>query len=269
MISLLILANATVAILVLTATGIGAAANWLGAKHNVYVKSLSVVILFWLVGFVSEMMLLSVAPINAQHVARMIIGIVALAIIPIAFRLTFRMNWKRTGGLTVTYFVIAAMSIGIQFVMRAYLVEAFVLSTSSMTPTIEPGDRFVVDKLRGLHRWDIVAYRVQVPERAVYCKRLIGLPGERLRFTNGNLFINDEPQSAPTVIAGHLTMTNIPSVRYTDDQNTQLGPDEMFVVGDNIEHSNDSRFLGPSKLSDFVGVAECRYWPLNRIGMLH
>jgi signal peptidase I len=159
-------------------------------------------------------------------------------------------------------------------VVRPYVVEAFVMPTASMSPTVVPGDRFCANKLLSPRRWDLVAYVNDGPDRAVYCKRLVGLPGERLRFEGGQLYVNDQLQAAPAVVAGRYFSSPrhngvpMPDARWRDGDTIQLGPNDLFFVGDDPDISGDSRMFGPTDRSKVVGVVDLRYWPAGRFGFL-
>jgi signal peptidase I len=125
-----------------------------------------------------------------------------------------------------------------------------------------PGDRFVVNKLDHPARWDLVTYHSTTPGAPVYCKRVVGLPGEKVRFDQGNVYINDQLMVAPPVVAGRYHAT-LPTVRstYRDGETIGLNDREFFVVGDNVDVSADSRIYGPTDRSAIVGVVDFVYWP--------
>jgi signal peptidase I len=138
-----------------------------------------------------------------------------------------------------------------------------------MLPTIEHDDRLLVNKLLRPRRWDLVVYWNDDPqEKLAFCKRLIGLPGEKLRFEGGNLYVNDEVVQMPPVLAGrnlmHPGTVHRAPGRYNDGTAIVLGPEEYFFVGDNLDMSLDSRQLGPSPSSSIIGVVDVLYWPLGR-----
>jgi signal peptidase I len=140
-----------------------------------------------------------------------------------------------------------------------------------MSPTLEPGDRFMVNKLLVPRRWDLVAYQTNDAQSVVSCKRLVGLPGERLRFENGTLYVDDEPVVAPEVVAGQYSaeIGDAPGLtQYRERETIHLGGDEYFFVGDNVQRSKDSRTDGPTHREKLVGVVDMIYWPLNRITVL-
>jgi signal peptidase I len=143
------------------------------------------------------------------------------------------------------------------------------MPTQSMSPTIEPDDRFAAFKLLRPRRWDLVVYwNNDARGRMPYVKRLVALPGERLRFDGGGVFINDQPVTVPAVLAGkcHAKLPGgaRPETRYYDGDTITLGPDEYFLIGDNIDISADSRINGPSKSADLIGVIDLIYWPLGK-----
>jgi len=109
--------------------------------------------------------------------------------------------------------------------------------------------------------------RVGRSQPRIYCKRLIGLPGEQLRFEEGNLYVDNQPVTPPAVLAGrlHASLTDAgPEARYRDGETISLAGDEYFFIGDNVEASKDSRFDGPSRRGAILGVVDVLYWPLGR-----
>lgn len=156
-------------------------------------------------------------------------------------------------------------------VIQPYVAEALIFPTHSMAPTLHPGDRFLVSRLRPPKRWSVIAYWHEDRfQRARYGKRLVGLPGERIRFEAGNLYVNDQLVAAPPPLAGKLTAELPREFRvlalYRDGQTITLGRDEMFVLGDDLARSADSRVDGPEKMSSIIGVVDFVYWPPNHVG---
>jgi signal peptidase I len=199
--------------------------------------------------------------------------IVHLIVIFVVLRQIFALTTKRTFIPFSVCIVLALVESGLALlVIRPFVVEAFVIPTKSMSPTIDPGDRFVVNKLIQPRRWDLVAYWNPGPHPTIYCKRLIGLPGERLRFDDGRIFINDQPVTMPPVLAGrchaHPPSLSKSAAPYQDGQTIVLGNNDFFFIGDNVAISADSRLLGPSPASSLVGVVDLIYWPLSKAGIV-
>jgi signal peptidase I len=193
-----------------------------------------------------------------------------------SFALTRLQNWAPFGARLVAGLVLGAFVVG---VVRPYVAEAFVLPTASMSPGIEPGDRFLAEKLiRSPRRWDAIVYRVSpqvagsAPMRGPvkWCKRVVGLPGDRLLFKDDALYVNGVVVAPGVPILGQyrLAEPRFSGGIYNDGETIQLGPDEYFVIGDNVDRSADSRHHGPVKRSDVVGIVDLRYWPLGRAEML-
>jgi signal peptidase I len=187
-------------------------------------------------------------------------------------RRAFDLSPARTFAPWGAYIAAILVQLGLAvWIVRPFLTQAFITPSSSMSPTLEPRDRFCVNKLLHPRRWDLVAYWNHVPEPVIYCKRLIGLPGERLRFENGNLYVNDQPvvpPPPPPLLARrlHASPGSAPTAtRYKEGETIILGPNEYFFIGDNVDASADSRWYGPTDRGALIGVVDLIYWPPRKI----
>jgi len=109
-------------------------------------------------------------------------------------------------------------------------------------------------------RGDVVIFKSPMNKEIDYIKRVVGLPGERVKLANNALYINgvklEEPYLRPnTITAGENYLHEGEEI--TVDQGM------YFVCGDNRPHSSDSRQFGPVPLEDFIGKGILRYWPIN------
>jgi signal peptidase I len=149
------------------------------------------------------------------------------------------------------------------WVIRPFVTEAYVRPTASMSPTLAPGDCILANKLQRPRRWDIVLYHPPLPDGTVggdtYCKRLVGLPGERLRVEGGNLYVNDRLVAAPPMVAGRYTMGRY-GLHYHDGQTITLAADQLFLIGDSVNKSYDSRFAAAALPED----ATCLHHPRKK-----
>ncbi len=159
---------------------------------------------------------------------------------------------------------IVVIALILSWVLRTFVVEARVIPTGSMLPTIQLQDRVVVDKLffkfTGLHRGDIVVFHppASAHSKEDFIKRVIGLPGEKIEVKNGRVYINDQP-----LVEDYIA----------EPPNYQYGPqiipqNAYFVMGDNRNNSADSHEWGMLPAENITGRALFRYWPLNRFGLL-
>jgi signal peptidase I len=160
---------------------------------------------------------------------------------------------------------------GLALGARAFVVQTFTIPSGSMIPTLQVGDRIVVDKLsyhlHGVHRGDIVVFRRPPgePDLTVQdlVKRVIGLPGDTIASgPHGEVFIDGKPIAQPWLTASARLDPGPPI------SPQRLGSDQYFVMGDNRGNSEDSRFFGPISGSLIVGHVVLRMWPLSRIGIL-
>jgi signal peptidase I len=185
-------------------------------------------------------------------------------------RWIFALSVKRTWVPFAAHLLIgiAEMALAV-LVVRPMVLETFWLPTQSMSPTIEPGDRFSVVKILRPRRLDLVVYRPEGEKSEPYCKRIIAFGGERLRFAGGEIFVNDQKIHLPPVLAGRCSASprgiQAEMARYHDGETIVLAADEFFVIGDNVDVSADSRMVGPSRAGTLVGVVDLIYWPMRKI----
>jgi signal peptidase I len=263
MLSLVALIGIEAACFVVTAWFIAVSARWMGSPKGKIGVGMGAYVIIIVVD--SAVAILPV--VVGLHLAwiNVLLFIVQVYLTFLILRHMFRLSPRRT---FVPFFAMIFSTI-FQFVLmlvvvRAFWFEAFVLPTESMSPTLVPGDRFVVNKLGHPARWDLVAYHSITPGAPVYCKRVVGLPGERVRFDQGNVYVNDQLMSAPAVVAGryHATIPRV-ATKYRDGETIVLSDREFFVVGDNVDVSADSRIYGPTDGSAMVGVIDFVYWPVG------
>ena len=162
--------------------------------------------------------------------------------------------------------------------LRTFVVATYSIPSGSMEPTLQIGDRIVVDKLsyhlHGVDRTNIVVFRTPPNEEcagppvADLVKRVIGLPGEIISLRDGNVSINGrflpEPFLAPDV--RHNTYPGPGTNAYALQHPFRIPPGDVYVMGDNRPDSCDSRYWGPIPESTIVGKVDLRIWPLSRIG---
>ncbi|MGE5507473.1 MAG: signal peptidase I [Chitinophagales bacterium] len=160
----------------------------------------------------------------------------------------------------VETFVIAAVLAA--FIM-AFVVRSVWVDGQSMEPNFHNGERLLVDEVtyrfRPPQRGEVVV--VRIPSKpAPFIKRVIGLPGDNLYITDGRLQLNGKPVAEP-YIKEPIEREWGPYV---------VPPDTVFVMGDNRNNSEDSRFteVGYVSRRQIVGRAVARYWPLSRIGLI-
>ncbi|HEX6256230.1 MAG TPA: signal peptidase I [Euzebyales bacterium] len=201
---------------------------------------------------------------------------------------------QRRAGVLAELPVLMLIAFVLALLLRSFLVQAFYIPSESMMPTLEIGDRVLVNRLAFRlgepGRGDIVVFSdeegarrnnanpivgglrslaaglgLAPPAEQDYIKRIIGLPGETIEIKQGVVFIDGEAlEEAPTSEGGYL------SVR--DDSflpPTRIPEGEYFVMGDNRPRSSDSRsLLGTIGEDQMIGRAFVLVWPFERAQLL-
>jgi len=171
----------------------------------------------------------------------------------------------RRNRFIVEWLLILGVAVGLAFALRAFVVQTYFIPSASMEPTLQIGDRIVVDKLsyhlHAVGRGDIVVFATPPKEKAEpgisdLVKRVIGLPGDVISSRGGRVYINGAPLHEPWLAPGIVT---------TGIRTQKIPPGEYFVMGDNRSDSQDSRFFGPIARSLIVGRVVLRFWPLSRL----
>lgn len=143
-----------------------------------------------------------------------------------------------------------------------------VVLSVSMQPNLIEGQRLVISRVSYLFgnpkRGDIVVFEPPAadPSDTPLIKRLIGLPSEKIEFRDQSVYINNEILNEPYVNEP-CSPTSCP------DASWELGSDEYFFMGDNRNHSRDSRSFGPIHRNQIMGRAILRWWPPAVWGLLN
>jgi len=134
-----------------------------------------------------------------------------------------------------------------------------------MEPGLEDQERIFINKLvyrfESIERGDIVVFRYPRDTRKSFIKRVIGLPGDRIRISSGRVYVNGMPIPEPYVLEDYQDARS-----YAD---TVVPPNAYFVLGDHRNSSNDSREFGPIMRSYIYGKAVFGYWPMEKMGVVH
>ncbi|MBI3784055.1 MAG: signal peptidase I [Deltaproteobacteria bacterium] len=183
---------------------------------------------------------------------------------------------RTTKSLLREYGEALAIALVLAFLIRSFGVQAFKIPSGSMLPTLEVGDHILVNKLAyGIHvpfvdaafftfgaprRGEVVVFVYPLDAEKDYIKRVVGVPGDIVLIRNKHVYING-------------TLWNDPAAYFADGEGVgqgnqprdNYGPTEvpdghLFVMGDNRDHSYDSRFWGFVDLKNVKGKAFLVYW---------
>lgn len=172
--------------------------------------------------------------------------------------------------------------------IRIFLFQPFFVQGASMEPNFENGDYLIVnefgykktsfsafgkdvvlmDSFKELSRQDVVVFRYPQNPKQFYIKRVIGLPGERIKIEGGRItiFNEDNPDGFLLDESSYLPKGLMTGANNTID--VVLGKDKYYVLGDNRRFSHDSRTWGPLSKKDIVGKVLLRAWPVAKAEIL-
>lgn len=184
-----------------------------------------------------------------------------------------------------------ALLIAVIFVnfVRIFAFQAFKIPSGSMEDNLKVGDHIIVNKfifgadgpelletlfpIREIRRGDVIVFRYPENPEMDYVKRVVALPGETVSIRGKRVFIDGKPLDEPYVI--HEDEETIPEgqARYLPEQwrsrdhipPRTIPPDHYFAMGDNRDHSYDSRYWGPVSRSLIKGRAFMVYWSFEPV----
>jgi signal peptidase I len=171
-------------------------------------------------------------------------------------------RWALLREIVSTVVFLAAVYALVELATPRFYVEG-----KSMQPNFAEGQRLIVSRLNYLfgspQRGEIVVFNAPGQEgKPPLIKRVIGLPGDLVEIRDAQVYINSVALDEPYI--------NEPCTEFNCKSNTwKLGADEYFVMGDNRNHSNDSRSFGPVQRGALIGEALIRYWPPSDWGIVN
>ncbi len=181
-----------------------------------------------------------------------------------------RQNWRAVWAVIREVGETILLTLIIFFLIQTVIRNFRVVGTS-MVDNLHDGQYLIIDKLSytsfvwqtlgiaGPQRGDVIVFEPPNRPGEDYVKRIIGLPGERIEIRQGQVFINGEPLQEPfEPLPGTYTMPNAITVP----------PNQVFVLGDNRNNSNDSHNWGTLPIENIVGRAWISYWPPNEWGII-
>jgi signal peptidase I len=187
-----------------------------------------------------------------------------------------RAKRSRARRTAIEWLIIIGAVVVCTILLRTFVIQSFYIPSASMAPTLEVGNRIVVDKLsyhlHSINRGDIVVFARPPLEDQQYAdlvKRVIGLPGETISAKDCTVYINDKPLNEPWLPKGPDSCTRaLPgdaNPQYDMPGPVHIPAGEYYVMGDNRTDSEDSRFFGPISSSLIVGRAVAVVYPFSQI----
>lgn len=152
-------------------------------------------------------------------------------------------------------------------VLYLFILQPSIVRGPSMEPTFYTNDYIFVSKItyrfRPMQRGDVVVVNSPRNQDIELIKRVVGLPGDKLLFREGDVYLNGTLLDEPYLNAD----TPVWQGGYAKEDTAVIVPeDSVFIMGDNRPSSSDSREFGPVPLSNIVGQVFFRYYPPRKIG---
>jgi signal peptidase I len=165
--------------------------------------------------------------------------------------------------------VLITIALTLALLIRTFIAEPRLIPSASMYPTLHTGDRLVIEKVS--YRFhppkigDIIVFsspqelqRRGYPQNQAFIKRVIGEPGSVISIAQGKVYRNGKALTEDYI--AEPTNDPFPEIKVPEGA--------FFVMGDNRNDSNDSRYWGFVPRQKVIGRATFRFWPLNRIGLI-
>jgi len=175
-----------------------------------------------------------------------------------------RSRWQAVSEFFWEMVRVAIISLVIILPVRYFLIQPFYVKGASMEPNFYDHEYLIIDEVSYRfdvpQRGDIVVFKYPKDPKQYFIKRVIGLPGEKIKVQNNAIYVNGTKLTEAYL--PDTTETLLPLRGYGD---ITLADDEYFLLGDNRSQSLDSRIFGPVKKEFIVGRTWIRGWPFNRV----
>jgi signal peptidase I len=167
----------------------------------------------------------------------------------------------------VEWVAIIVGALVVAMIVKTFLIQAFFIPSLSMFPTLDEGDRVLVNKLsykmHDVNRGDLVVFERPKgqPESEIkdLIKRVVALPGETIETREGTVYIDGKQLEEDYLVEG-VTTENL--------RRQEVPAGHVFVMGDNRSDSADSRVFGTIDEDTIIGRAFIRVWPIPQLSLL-
>ena len=174
--------------------------------------------------------------------------------------------------LDIIQTIVLALSVFI--IIYLFLVQPHQVKGSSMYPNFHDGEFILTNKVSyrfgSPKRGDVIIFKAPAGEPCAeieceYIKRIIGLPGDRVKVQGGSVFVNGSKLNESYLANGIYVS---PGSYLLENLEKEIPEGEYLALGDNRSQSRDGREFGPISKEDIIGKAWVRYWPFDRVGAI-
>lgn len=165
---------------------------------------------------------------------------------------------------------VVVLALGL-YILATTTVQTVRVAGSSMYPSLHDGDLLIASKidyrLHPIERGDIVILKDPFDPSRDFIKRVVGLPGDRIQIHDHHVLVNGRSLSEPYLQAPWVETGDWPGPNPGDVRTVPSG--SYFVMGDNRDHSSDSRLFNSVRQDAIDGKAVVRFWPFQRVGVFN
>lgn len=173
----------------------------------------------------------------------------------------YKVKRKQSNKLIIIFLAIYLIGQVIPFFVTSNIMQSFVIIGGSMSPTINSGERILINKFnKEIERGDIILYRPppNMGQNIIYISRVVALEGETFEIKNGYIYINGEKTKN-----NYFSKISYKEGMYKTGKYT-IPKDKFYVLEDDIYHWNDSRFFGFVPKTNVIGKVFRVYYPFKR-----
>lgn len=176
---------------------------------------------------------------------------------------------RRLGAFFLDIIQVIVFAVAIFLFVYLLVLQPHKIKGDSMQPNFPDGEYLLTDKVTYRFgepkRGDVIVFKAPTGNGDEFIKRIIGLPGETVSITNGNIYINEKLLDEPYLSDELYTS----SASFLSEGKKVAVPEESYLVfGDNRPRSSDSRVFGFITKEDITGRAWLVYWPMQNAGII-
>lgn len=176
---------------------------------------------------------------------------------------------QRAGAFFLDILQVLVFAVSIFLFIYLLVLQPHKIKGHSMDPNFHEGEFLLTDKLSYRFgepkRGDVVVFKAPPDDQDEYIKRIIGVPGDTVKVEQGKVYVNDKLLDEKYLDSSVLTR---PGPYSSESKETVVPQGQYFVMGDNRDHSYDSRNFGPVGMSKITGKAWLVYWPPKDAGLI-
>jgi len=182
---------------------------------------------------------------------------------------TYDSIWQTLGEFVVEIVKVVIISLAIIIPIRYFLIQPFYVKGASMEPSFHDHEYLIINEItyrfHNPGRGEIIVFRYPKDPSQYFIKRVIGLPGEKIKIKDNKVYVYNDQYPNGIAINEDIYLPEEEQTPNLGKTEFILDKDEYFVLGDNREASLDSRRFGPVPRRLIIGKAWIRGWPFDKI----